>query len=137
MSTAQHTLTSADLKIGRVYCAKSRKLVGIFEPLINDRMILWMDRLGERVQYDSPTVAFGRKHPIVTTEQFLRWARADVTDLCPKGEWRSAAIAKATGSAPPARCESKKAGEYNALRCAYSAGHTGEHCYVVNDGSAS
>jgi hypothetical protein len=84
------TITAADIKIGRVYSAKRQVRVGIFDPLMNDRMVLWIDRSGERVQFDSPTVAFGRKHPVVPMDQFVRWARADVTDQCPKGEWRRA-----------------------------------------------
>lgn len=84
------TLTAADLIIGHVYSAKRPARSGFPNPLINDRSIIWMDRFGERVQYDSPTVQFGRKHPIVPVERFLKWARADVTDQCPKGEWRKA-----------------------------------------------
>ena len=30
-------------------------------------------------------------------------------------------------------CNAVKCGEYNTLRCAAPAGHTGEHCYVVAD----
>lgn len=86
----EQALSPADLKVGHVYAAKRPARVGIFEPLVNDRQILWISRLGAEVQYDSPTVAFGRKHPIVSVERFLRWAKADVTDQCPKGEWRSA-----------------------------------------------
>ena len=85
MTTA---ITLADLKVGRVYSAKRAQTVGMFERLLNDRQILWMDSLGLHVQYDSPTVAFGRHHPKVTVDKFLRWAKADVTDLCPAGEWR-------------------------------------------------
>jgi len=97
-------LTKADLKVGRVYSAKRPAVVGLFDPLVNDRQILWMDSFGVHVQYDSPTVALGRKHPKVTVEQFLRWAKADVTDLCPKGEWRAPPRAQSTPQppAPPA-----------------------------------
>ncbi len=83
-------MSPADLKVGRVYSTKRPAPVGFFEPLMNDRQILWMDRLGQQVQYDSPTVGIGRRQPKVTVEQFLRWAKADVTDLCPPGEWRPA-----------------------------------------------
>jgi hypothetical protein len=83
-------LTAADIKVGRVYAAKRPASVGFYDPLVNDRSVLYIDSFGERVQYDSPTVAFGRKQPIVTMAQFLNWAKADVTDQCPEGEWRSA-----------------------------------------------
>lgn len=93
-------LTKADLKVGHVYSAKRPAAVGFFEPLVNDRQILWMDSFGVHVQYDSPTVKFSRKYPKVTVEQFLRWAKADVTDLCPNGEWRALPRAQSTPQQP-------------------------------------
>lgn len=81
-------LTVDDLVVGNVYSAKRRKSVGFVEPLINDRQIVYINRLTKKVQYDSPTVKFGRKLPFVDIEKFLNWADKDVTAEMPKGEWR-------------------------------------------------
>jgi hypothetical protein len=35
-------LTENDLVVGHVYSAKKKVFVGIFDPLVNDRAILWM-----------------------------------------------------------------------------------------------
>ena len=71
---------------GHVYEAKRPKSVGMFEPLINDRQIKWIGF--EEVQYDSPTVGFGRSYPRVSKEAFLKWAARDITKEMPPGEWR-------------------------------------------------
>ena len=39
------------------------------------------------IQYDSPSVARGKKYPIVPASKFLKWASSDVTSIMPKGEW--------------------------------------------------
>lgn len=42
------------------------------------------------VQYDSPSVKFGQKHPSIQAEKFIKWAQSDVTDILPKnGDWAS------------------------------------------------
>ncbi len=41
------------------------------------------------VQFDSPSVRLGRKQPMIPATKFLKWARRNVTDLLPKGEWAS------------------------------------------------
>lgn len=79
--------TSLELIVGHVYEAKRRKSVGLFEPLMNDRQIRWVGV--NQVQYDSPTVAHGRKYPTVSKEAFLKWAARDITKEMPPGEWRS------------------------------------------------
>ncbi len=76
-----------ELIVGHVYEAKRRKSVGLFEPLMNDRQIRWVGV--NQVQYDSPTVAPGRKYPTVSKEAFLKWAARDITKEMPPGEWRS------------------------------------------------
>lgn len=86
----QDELTAADIKIGHTYSAKSRKKVGLFPALVNDRQVKWIDRLGHHLQYDSPTVSDGRRFPVVKMEAFLKWARADVTNQMPPGKWRDA-----------------------------------------------
>lgn len=79
------------LIVGHAYEAKRPARVGnIFDPLWNDRQIVWTN--GEYVQYDSPSVANGRRLPKVTHEQFRRWAARDITAQMPKGEWRCACI---------------------------------------------
>lgn len=83
-------LTAADIKVGRVYSARRPQRVGMFPSLLNDRQVLWIGALGTELQYDSPTVAIGRRQPKVSVEAFLRWAREDVTDKCPKDAWRAA-----------------------------------------------
>ncbi|MEY2653412.1 MAG: hypothetical protein RLZZ524_439, partial [Pseudomonadota bacterium] len=50
--------------------------------------VLWVDVFRSQVQYDSPTVRNGRRQPKVTMAQFLRWAKEDVTNLMPPGDWR-------------------------------------------------
>ena len=82
-------MTELVIKVGRTYAAKRLSVVG-FPPLVNDRQVIWMDSLGIELQYDSPTVGIGRKYPRVSVESFAKWAKEDVTDQMPKGEWRSA-----------------------------------------------
>ena len=79
--------TSLELIVGHVYEAKRPKSVGVFEPLMNDRQIRWIGF--DQVQYDSPTVAPGRKYPIVSKEAFLKWVARDITQEMPPGKWRS------------------------------------------------
>lgn len=88
-------LQASDIQIGRVYSAKRSSALGFFEPLLNDRAVRWIDSGRTLVQYDGPSVAQGRKYPVVTMEKFLSWARADVTDLCPKGRWRTPGVHEA------------------------------------------
>lgn len=99
------TLQANDIQVGRVYSAKRPTVNGWLEPLINDRSVRWIDSGKTLVQYDGPSVARGRKFPVVAMEKFLSWARADVTDLCPAGQWRApsaAAPAIAVAAAPEA-----------------------------------
>ena len=83
-----HVMTNdIELIVGHVYSAKRPKALG-FPPLLNDRQIKWIGMF--EVQYDSPSVAMGRKYPRISKEKFLAWAKEDVTMLCPEGEWRKA-----------------------------------------------
>ena len=82
-------LTRDDIKVGRVYSAKREKVYGFMEPLIGDRQVLWMSQDKERVQYDSPSVKIGQKRPVVPIDTFVRWAKEDITEEMPKGEWRN------------------------------------------------
>lgn len=76
------------LVVGHVYEAKRPTVVGLFDRFINDRQILWVGLT--EVQYDGPTVGFGRHYPKVSHEAFRNWAARDVTHLVPAHEWRSA-----------------------------------------------
>lgn len=70
------------LVVGRVYRGKRIRNCG---GLVNDRVIKWMGV--DSVQFDSPSVAFGRRYPVVSRSQFLSWAGRDVTDELPAGLW--------------------------------------------------
>lgn len=76
-----------ELIVGHTYEAKRPKKIGVVDPLMDDRMIVWIG-LAE-VQYDSPSVRFGRRLPKVSKEAFLRWAGRDVTNEMPRSEWRA------------------------------------------------
>lgn len=81
----QNNMENIEIKVGRVYRAKKPKPVGFFERLYDDRVVLYVDP--GRVQYDSPSVKVGKKHPFIEREKFIKWASRDVTDELPKGEW--------------------------------------------------
>lgn len=74
------------LKVGHTYSAKRLKPYGMFFTVYNDMMIIWMN--DTHVQYDSPTIIFGKHYPIVTIDKFLSLTKEDVTDIMPKGDWR-------------------------------------------------
>ncbi|QRE00464.1 hypothetical protein [Burkholderia phage BCSR52] len=78
-------------EIGQVWRAKRPKPAGsLFSPAINDRQIRWVSPLGTELQYDSPSVAPGRKYPRVSVEAFDRWAAREVTNELPEnGDWAS------------------------------------------------
>lgn len=77
--------SGVELTVGRTYRAKRPKPVGLFPSLIDDRTIIWVGLY--EVQYDGPSVKFGRKFPKVSKAAFLRWADRDVTDELPKDEY--------------------------------------------------
>lgn len=77
-----------DLKVGRVYRAKRPRGVHRLDgSYVNDREILYISPFGECIQYDSPSVTFKAKYPIISTEKFLKWADKDITDSLPPNEW--------------------------------------------------
>ena len=72
-----------EIKVGHTYRAKRPRPAGtIISPLVNDRTVTWFSR--SHVQYDSPSVSFGRHYPTVTIEKFRAWASHDVTDELPR-----------------------------------------------------
>ena len=78
-----------DLKVGRVYRAKRPRVVHTLGgSYVNDRQILlYISPFGESIQYDSPSVTFKAKYPIISTEKFLKWAAKDITDDLPPAAW--------------------------------------------------
>jgi len=68
-------LTVGDLKVGATYRGKRfREFFGHN----NDRIILWISKQRDRIQYDSDTVRDGRNYPTVDVEKFLKWAKEEV-----------------------------------------------------------
>ncbi|MFG1599488.1 hypothetical protein [Klebsiella quasipneumoniae] len=83
-----------EIKVGRTYRAKRPRAAGtVIEPLVNDRTVTWCSE--KSVQYDSPSVSFGRHYPMVSIEKFRSWASHDVTDELPQGEYAPWPIKKA------------------------------------------
>lgn len=87
MFVEQNVMNELQLTVGRTYRAKTPRVAGtLFNQLYNDRTIKWIGR--DSVQYDGPSVKFGRKYPTVTRDQFTKWASHDVTDQLPPGEYQ-------------------------------------------------
>lgn len=61
------------IEMGKVYRAKTPRNVG---GLVNDRIVLWVSN--EHLQYDSPSVASGRRYPWITIQNFEKWAGSQV-----------------------------------------------------------
>lgn len=82
-------LTKEDLIVGHVYSAKKKRIIGLFTRYYNDRAII-RKLAGGAIQYDSPTIKVGRHYPKNTEEQFLKWAKEDITNITPEDDWRKA-----------------------------------------------
>lgn len=96
-AAAQHT-PDLELKVGRTYRAKRPAAAGDYlSPLVNDRTIIWLGMA--EVQYDGPSVGFGRHYPRVSIEKFRAWVARDVTDELPEGNYAPWPIAKAQEAA--------------------------------------
>jgi len=81
-----------DLIVGHVY--RARRPQEILFRGMNDRTIIWKGPF--KVQYDGPSVKMGQHYPTVSIEEFLGWAKMDVTaapgeDDVDEGEHRRAA----------------------------------------------
>lgn len=74
-----------DVKVGRTYRAKSP---GYAKGFVNDRTVLWVDRANRTLQYDGPAIAIGRTRPLVSLDAFLEWAKHDITQQLPAGEYQ-------------------------------------------------
>ena len=91
-------MSEIEIKVGRTYRAKRPRAAGLLiSPLVNDRTVKWLSK--SHVQYDSPSVPFGRHYPTVTIEKFCAWADRDVTDELPDGEYASWPIKKTKSKA--------------------------------------
>lgn len=76
------------LAVGRVYRGHKPTSTGsIFNPVVNDRQILWIGAF--ELQYDSPTVKNGQHYKRMLISDFRKWAAKDVTDQMPEGDWAS------------------------------------------------
>lgn len=76
-----------EIKVGKVYRCKRKKIFGIFDPVYDDRQVLWISEDKQKIQYDCPSLRIGRRRPIVDREKFEKWADQDVTDRLPAGDW--------------------------------------------------
>lgn len=72
------------LILNHIYRAATPRQVGWH---VNDRMIIYMDMMGWKLQYDSPSIRSGSRYPSVTVEDFLLWMSEDVTEGYPDGDW--------------------------------------------------
>lgn len=81
-------MNANDILPGRCYEAKKPLPIGFPSQLFNDRQVRWVNSFRTEVQYDSPTVADGRRLPVVSMARFLKWAGRDVTSIMPKSAWR-------------------------------------------------
>ena len=70
-------LTIDDLEVGKLYRGKRcRKR----DDLNDDRIILYINKNFDTVQYDSYFVTNGRNYPKTTIEKFLKWAKHEVVN---------------------------------------------------------
>lgn len=91
-----------NIERGRVYRAKKPRATGADwrypTGFVNDRVVIYVNVLGDVVQYDGPAVARGRHYPKCTLKAFEAWAGEDVTDKMPEGEWQAWPAPKVGGA---------------------------------------
>lgn len=70
-----------------IYRAKKPKRVDLLfgGEFYDDRQVVYVS--ATQVQYDSPTVRWGRKYPTIDRAKFEAWAGEDVTEGYPPGDW--------------------------------------------------
>jgi len=66
------SLTREDIVVGGLYRAKRPARCSNGE--MNDRVVIYIGRLGLDLQYDSYSIPNGRHYPRVDMDKFLRWA---------------------------------------------------------------
>lgn len=96
-------LTADQIIVGHCYRAKRPRQAGFGH--VNDRDVIYRDQ--DSVQYDGPAVKFGRRKPVVSIEDFLAWAGADVTDQVPADSYAEWPIRK-RGQQPEVCTEVRK-----------------------------
>lgn len=69
-------LKQKDIIVGHTYRGKNFKKNNIST---NDRTVLWIGDNGF-VQFDSDVIKTGHHYKTVLMEEFLKWAKEDVTD---------------------------------------------------------
>lgn len=74
-----------EIRTGRTYRAKSP---GYAKGFVNDRTVVWVDRANRTVQYDGPAITLGRTRPLISLDAFLEWAKHDITQQLPAGEYQ-------------------------------------------------
>lgn len=77
MAEKSPVLTAEDIQVGATYRGRRFQQFMLSN---NDRQVMWISSDRSEVQYDSATVALGRKLPRTTMEKFLRWAKHAVKD---------------------------------------------------------
>lgn len=81
-------MEAKDIKVGQTYRAKKPAPAGsFFNPVFNDRTVVYISPFGDTVQYDGPAVAVGRRLPMTSMEKFLKWASHDVTASLPPEDY--------------------------------------------------
>lgn len=63
-----------------------------FESETNKPAKLYNNLFDYLVQYDTPSLARGCNYPSIPQSKFEAWAGKEVTDITPKGEWRTSKI---------------------------------------------
>lgn len=83
-----------DLIVGHTYRARNPKEI-LFVGF-NDRTIVWTN--GIKLRYDGPAVKMGQHYPTKTVEDFLGWAKMDVTETSMEDRLGSERKKSAVGS---------------------------------------
>lgn len=84
------TVETPKYSVDMVFEAKRPKILRTLDmgEVYDDRQIVWVG-IGQ-IQYDSPTVKYGKRLPIIPIEKFEKWAGREVTSEMPHdGSWRS------------------------------------------------
>lgn len=79
-------MQAEEIKVGHKYRAKKPKAIGP-QQQVDDRQVLYVGFT--QVQYDSPSVIWGKQYPRISMEKFLKWAGEDITDTLPEGQWKN------------------------------------------------
>lgn len=67
-----------DIKVGTLYRGHRRRHIG--NGRYDDRIVTWVSTETNQVQYDSYAISFGRRLPVMSLDQFARWAKEEMHD---------------------------------------------------------